>query len=241
MNCSRSTMVLVAFVLMVFAGASAHAQTITATLEGRATDSSGAAVAAANVKALNSSTGLSRSAVTSDSGEYRISLLPVGEYTVTAEHQGFKRDSKRVVLAIGQTATLDFALQAGGVAEQVNVEAADTIAEPTRTEVSSVISQRQIVNLPVNGRQFIDFVLLAPGVTIGDTTSGSTDVIVEPVTKISFAGQNIHYNFVAIDGADNISTASGIQKAGQMKSMVRCTSTSATTRLTPKASSLHRG
>jgi hypothetical protein len=212
MNRSRLIIAFAAFVLGGFLCASAGAQTITATLEGRATDNAGAAVAGANVTAANSSTGLSRSAVTSDSGEYRISLLPVGEYTVTVDHQGFRKDSRKITLVVGQTATLDFALQAGGVAEQVNVEAAETIAEPTRTELSSVISQRQIVNLPVNGRQFIDFVLLAPGVTIGDTTSGSTDVIVEPVTKISFAGQNIHFNFVAIDGADNISTASGIQK-----------------------------
>jgi len=212
MNRSRSMLILATFVLTSFVCASVHAQTITATLEGRVIDSSAAAVGGAKVTAVNSSTALSRSAVTTDSGEYRISLLPVGEYTVTVERQGFKRESTRIILVIGQTATLDFALQAGGVAEQVNVEAAETIAEPTRTEVSSVISQRQIVNLPVNGRQFIDFVLLAPGVTIGDTTSGSTDVIVEPVTKISFAGQNIHFNFVAIDGADNISTASGIQK-----------------------------
>jgi hypothetical protein len=212
MNCSRSGIALTVFVFAGLVCGSANAQTITATLEGRVSDSSGASVVGASVTAANSSTGLSRSVLTSDSGEYRISLLPVGEYTVTVEHQGFRRDSRKVNLAIGQTASLDFALQAGGVAEQVNIEAADTIAEPTRTEVSSVISQQQIVNLPVNGRQFIDFVLLAPGVTIGDTTSGSTDVIVEPVTKISFAGQNIHFNFVAIDGADNISTASGIQK-----------------------------
>jgi len=64
----------------------------------------------------------------------------------------------------------------------------------------------------VNGREFIDFALLSPAVQIGDTTSGSTDVIVEPVTKLSFAGQNIHYNFIAVDGADDISTASGIQR-----------------------------
>ena len=74
------------------------------------------------------------------------------------------------------------------------------------------IDERRIDNLPVNGREFIDFALLAPGVTIGDTTSGSTDVIVEPVTKLSFAGQNIHFNFIAVDGADDISTASGIQR-----------------------------
>ena len=221
MNGTRSIIAPAALVLTMFVCVSAHAQTITATVEGRTTDSSGAAVTGAKVTALNSSTGLSRSVVTSESGEYQISLLPVGEYTVTAERQGFKRDSRKVSLVIGQTATLDFALQAGGVAEQVNVEAEDTIAEPTRTEVSSVISQRQIASLPVNGRQFIDFVLLAPGVTIGDTTSGSTDVIVEPVTKISFAGQNIHFNFVAIDGADNISTASGIQKTTPSQDAVR--------------------
>lgn len=212
MNRSRSLLTLTVSILGLLFCSTARAQTTTASLEGRVTDSSAAAVAGASVIAVNSSTGLSRSAVTSDTGEYRISLLPIGEYTVAVEHQGFRRDSRKIVLAIGQTGSLDFVLQTGGVAEQVDIEAAETIPEPTRTELSSVISQRQIVNLPVNGRQFIDFVLLAPGVTIGDTTSGSTDVIVEPVTKISFAGQNIHFNFVAIDGADNISTASGIQK-----------------------------
>src|SRR5205814_3613831 len=88
-------------------------------------------------------------------------------------------------------------------------------------KVGTVISSNRILNLTVNGRQFIDFVLLAPGVSIGDTTSGSTDVIVEPVTKISFASQNIHYNFVAIDGADNISTASGIQKTTPSQEAVK--------------------
>src|SRR6266571_2249744 len=96
--------------------------------------------------------------------------------------------------------------------EKVEVEATSELAEPTRTQVSTVITERQIVNLPVNGREFIDFALLSPSVAIGNTTSGSTDVIVEPVTKLSFAGQNIHYNFIAVDGADDISTASGIQR-----------------------------
>src|SRR6185369_2787420 len=105
MNRSRLMIAFAAFVLGGFLCASAGAQTITATLEGRATDNAGAAVAGANVTAANASTGLSRSAVTSDSGEYRISLLPVGEYTVTVERQGFRRDSRKVSLAIGQTAT----------------------------------------------------------------------------------------------------------------------------------------
>src|SRR5207245_8605725 len=97
-------------------------------------------------------------------------------------------------------------------AEKVEGGATSELVETTLTEVSTDITQRQIVNLPVNGREFIDFALLSPAVTIGDTTSGNTDVIVEPVTKLSFAGQNIHYNFIAVDGADDISTASGIQR-----------------------------
>src|SRR5262249_39135049 len=145
-------------------------------------------------------------------GDYQITLLPPGDYTVTAEKSGFKKSAKKVHLALGTTGTVDFNLTVGQVTQQVEVQDVGEVAEPTRTMVSSVIDEKKIQDLPVNGRQFIDFALLAPGVTIGDTTSGSTDVIIEPVTKLSFAGQNIHYNFVAIDGADNMSTASGIQK-----------------------------
>jgi hypothetical protein len=153
-----------------------------------------------------------RTAQSSDNGEYTIPALPAGEYTVTAEFSGFGKQSKNVTLQVGQVAELDFTLTPGGVAEKVEVAVASDLVETTRTEVSTVITERQIVNLPVNGREFIDFALLSPAVTIGDTTAGNTDVIVEPVTKLSFAGQNIHYNFIAVDGADDISTASGIQR-----------------------------
>ena len=209
MNRSRFVTGWVTLALLICA---AQAQSITATLEGRVSDSTGAAIVGAKVIATNNSRGFSRSSLTNDQGEYRIPLLPAGEYTVTAEPSGFNKETRKVKLEIGQLGAADFTMQAGRIKEQVTIAAAESVAEPTRTEISSVIDQRQIENLPVNGRQFIDFALLAPGVTIGDTTSGSTDVIIEPVTKISFAGQNIHYNFVAIDGVDNISTASGIQK-----------------------------
>src|SRR5207248_448962 len=122
---------------------------------------------------------------------------------------------------IGASGNVDFNLAVGQIAQEVTVQDVGEVAEPTRTMVSSVIDEQKIENLPVNGRQFIDFALLAPGVTIGDTTSGSTDVIIEPVTKLSFAGQNIHYNFIAIDGADNISTASGVQKTTPSTDAVR--------------------
>jgi len=197
------------------------AQQVTATLSGRIMDSSGAVLPKASVTAVNRSTGYSRSATSSDSGDYQLPALPVGDYSVTAERSGFKKQQQKVTLQIGEAAVLNFSLPVGEVSQQVEVQAASEALEPTRTMVSSVIEERQIESLPVNGRQFIDFALLAPGIAIGDTTSGSTDVIIEPVTKLSFASQNIHYNFIAIDGADNMSTASGIQKTTPSQEAVR--------------------
>ncbi|HEY1272257.1 MAG TPA: carboxypeptidase regulatory-like domain-containing protein, partial [Terriglobales bacterium] len=188
------------------------AQNVTVTVQGRVYDASGAAIPQATVTAANTGTGLSRSTEASSVGDYQIPSLPPGDYTVTAEKTGFRKQAKKIHLDIGAAGNLDFNLPVGEIKEEVTVQDVGELAEPTRTMVSSVIDEQKIDNLPVNGRQFIDFALLAPGVTVGDTTSGSTDVIIEPVTKLSFAGQNIHYNFVAVDGADNMSTASGIQK-----------------------------
>jgi len=190
----------------------AAAQTVNVNIQGRVYDSTGAAIPQATVTAVNTATALSRSATATTMGEYQIALLPPGDYTVTAERQGFQKSAKKIHLDIGAAGNLDFSLSPGQVQTLVVVQDVGEVAEPTRSMVSEVISTQQIENLPVNGRQFIDFALLAPGVTIGDTTSGSTDVIVEPVTKLSFAGQNIHFNFIAVDGADDISTASGIQR-----------------------------
>jgi hypothetical protein len=190
----------------------AGAQAVHATLSGRITDTSGGSVANAAVSVTSTSTGFSRTVQSLESGSFTVPALPAGEYNVTATFAGFGKQTKTVVLQVGQVAELDFTLTPGNVEEKVEVGATVDLAEPTRTEVSTVITQRQIIDLPVNGREFIDFALLSPAVTIGDTTSGNTDVIVEPVTKLSFAGQNIHFNFIAVDGADDISTASGIQR-----------------------------
>jgi Carboxypeptidase regulatory-like domain len=197
------------------------AQVVTVSVQGRIYDSTGAAISGADVSAVNAATGFSRSVAAGATGDYQITLLPPGDYTVTAEKAGFQKSAKKIHLDIGATGNLEFTLSPGQVIAQVEVQDVGELAEPTRTMVSSVINEQQIRDLPVNGRQFIDFALLAPGVKIGDTTSGSTDVIIEPVTKLSFAGQNIHYNFIAVDGADNISTASGVQKYTPSQEAVR--------------------
>ena len=214
MSRTKSVCVFLSFFFALILGfyPTARGQAITATLSGRVADTSGGSVSKAKVTVASAATGFSRTVQSSDAGEYSVPSLPAGEYAVTVEFAGFGKQTKNVVLQVGQAAELDFTLTPGSVAEKVEVAATSELVEPTRTEVSTVITERQIVNLPVNGREFIDFALLSPAVAIGDTTSGSTDVIVEPVTKLSFAGQNIHYNFIAVDGADDISTASGIQR-----------------------------
>ena len=183
-------------VVMLMACLPVMAQVVTVTVQGRVYDSSGAAISQATVTAVNAATGLNRTTTANAIGDYQVPLLPPGDYTVTAEKTGFQKSAKKIHLDIGAAGSLDFSLSPGQVIAQVEVQDIGELAEPTRTMVSSVIDEQKIENLPVNGRQFIDFALLAPGVTVGDTTSGSTDVIIEPVTKLSFAGQNIHYNFV---------------------------------------------
>jgi hypothetical protein len=208
----RTLSYVVGVILVATAVLPLHAQVVTVTIQGRVYDTTGAAISQATVSAVNAATGFSRSIAATATGDYQIATLPVGDYTVTAEKAGFKKQAKKIHLDIGAAGNLDFDLAVGQITQEVTVQDVGEVAEPTRTMVSSVIDEQKIENLPVNGRQFIDFALLAPGVKIGDTTSGSTDVIIEPVTKLSFAGQNIHYNFIAVDGADNISTASGTQK-----------------------------
>src|ERR1700747_1101571 len=212
MNLFRSFACFAVLVCLFSNASPARGQAVTASLQGQVLDASGAGVPKAKVSAVNTETGFSRSTETDSSGEYSLPAIPPGRYAVSAQLAGFKTDTGEITLQVGQVASLNFTLAVGAVSEKVEVQAQSEVTEPTRTQISDVITQSQIRNLPVNGREFINFALLAPGVQIGDTTSGSTDVIVEPVTKISFAGQNIHFNFIAVDGADDISTASGIQR-----------------------------
>ena len=146
------------------------AQQVMVSVGGRVSDTTGAVVPNATVKAVNTQTGFSRNTTSSTTGDYQLTAMPVGDYRISAEAQGLKRMVRSVHLDIGANATIDFALPPGQVTQEINVEAQPEAVEPTRSMVSEVIAEREIETLPVNGRQFIDFALLAPGVTIGDTT-----------------------------------------------------------------------
>jgi outer membrane receptor protein involved in Fe transport len=186
------------FLVLCLLPLGAFAQSSNGSISGSITDESGGALPGVTVTATNTDTHATRSAVSNSVGYYEIPLLPPATYSVVSDLAGFQQIKyDKVVVNIGSDVTLNLKLRPG-VAETVTVTAAAPIIETTKSEVSSVVNDKAIANLPVNGRNFIDFVLTTPGV-VRDPRAGD----------ISFAGQRGTLNSVVVDGADNNNTFFG--------------------------------
>lgn len=184
-----------------------------AQLNGTVVDSSGRAVVKANVNLRNMDTNLTHSTVTNEAGYYVAPNLPPGRYELSVEFGGFgKYTQTGLMLSVGQAATVDVTLKVAAAGEVVTVTTEVPPVEPTRSETSQVIDSVQIQGLPTNGRQFVDFALLTPGVATGRTSIQSTFTETE-VTRISFGGMRDLSNAVTVDGADYINEATGSQRA----------------------------
>jgi outer membrane receptor protein involved in Fe transport len=195
---------LVVLSLVLFRGSIAAAQSATGAIEGVIVDPSGAALPGVTVTLTQTATGAERRAITDESGLFRAPILPVGVYTLAAELSGFSpRRQEAITLTVGQTLTLRIEMALSNVAETVNVSGQTPIVETSRSSASSTVNEIAVQNLPVNGRNFIDFALLTPGVT-RDVRTGD----------ISFAGQRGTLNSLVVDGADNNNTFFG-QTAGR--------------------------
>lgn len=198
----RGAVIVATVLVMSFAGALVgfgQSQASTAAIEGTLTDASGGILPGVTITVRSPQTGLTRPIVTDEKGYYRVSLLPVGEYEVTAQMSGFatlRRGDIR--LTIGQLLTLDLKMSVSGASTEVTVTGEVPVVETNRTQVSTTVEEKAVTNLPVNGRNFIDFVLLTPGVT-RDPRGGD----------ISFGGQRGTLNSLQIDGADNNNTFFG--------------------------------
>jgi hypothetical protein len=143
----------------------AVAQENTATITGQALDSSGAAVPGVRVVARNLQTGIQRTTLTAETGDYTIPLLPIGTYEITADKDGFKKYVRTgVVLAVDQRARVDVQLQVGAATESVQVTAELPLTQTETSSVGSVIDNQKVVEMPLNGRQFYSLALLVPGV-----------------------------------------------------------------------------
>jgi len=183
-----------------------------AQLNGVVRDESGGSVPKSAITLREVETNRTYTTTSNDNGLYVIANLPPGRYELTTEAPGFGRSMQTgIELTVGQVATIDVVVKIASTAEKIVVTTETPPVEPTRTEVSSVISSNQIESLPISGRLFTDFALLTPGVTTGRTSLQSTITEAE-VTRISFGGMRDLSNMVTVDGADTVNTATGSQR-----------------------------
>jgi hypothetical protein len=195
----------------------------TAQLSGLVTDPTGAVVIGAAITVHSIETGVTRTARSTDTG-YILTGLPPGIYEVSVEAPGFTRlRQPRIELTVGQQATLNFMLQVAAATEEVLVSAETLVVEPMRMDLSHVIEERQIENLPINGRQFLDFVLLTPNVNTGRRNVGLNTRPGEPFeVNITFGGvDELSSSLIAIDGANNMNRIFGKSRSTPSQDAVR--------------------
>lgn len=133
--------------------------------EGTVTDQNGAVIASATVKATSKATSAERTATTDSNGYYRIAGITPGVYTGRIEAKGFStRVHEEVTLNAGSTLTINATLKPGGASETVIINAGEVpLVETSKTEVAGIVSNREIDNLPLNGRSFSGLAILIPG------------------------------------------------------------------------------
>ena len=152
-------------VLLISAGAPSSSAQVSATLSGVVTDQSGAAVSGAAVTAQNLDTSLSRSTITNSSGRYQLFALPVGRYEVQVRKDGFAEGIRTgILLLVGQDASADLSLRLGAVSEQLKVTGDVDLVNVTTQDVSGLVGERQVKDLPLNGRSYDLLLTLNPGV-----------------------------------------------------------------------------
>ena len=167
-----------------------------ATVLGTVTDSAGAVVPNASVQVKNVATGQAQQVTTDGQGRYTVADLPVGNYEAQASAQGFQTTVRRgITLTVGAQAVVDFSLSVGQAQQTITVEGQVSQVDTVSTTVSSYVEQKQINDLPLNGRNFTDLVSLVPGVSSG--------------SQIGNGGANLLY------GVENNFSVSGARSEGQ--------------------------
>jgi hypothetical protein len=160
---SKRICVFLVLVAALLATSSALAQS-TATVQGTVTDSKGAVLPNATVIVKNRATSSERTTQTDGNGNYQVAALPVGVYSIEVQLQGFKTGlADQVTLEVAKTVVQNFQMDVGQITEQVLVSSDVPVIETSTTSVGTVINQRTVQEIPLNGRHFVDLGLLIPG------------------------------------------------------------------------------
>jgi len=215
--------VLKYLVLALFATTMAMAQIgATAQLTGVVSDPSGKPIAGEAISVRNQESGQARTAQTSADGRYEALDLVPGRYEVAADAAGFAPIRIPIELTVNQQGVLNLQFQIAIQNQQITVTSAQETVEPTRTDLSQVIEEHQIDNLPINGRQYLDFVLLTPNVTQGRTNVSNPSSPGEPgQVDLSFAGLHESTSMILVDGANNMNRVFGRSRSTPSEEAVR--------------------
>ena len=143
------------------------AQTQTGTISGTATDSSGAALVGASIQVTNVGTNVLQTTVTDSQGRYNVAELPIGNYDLQASMTGFQTVvHKGITLTVGAQPLVDFSLPVGQATQTITVEGQVSQVETQTATVSTLVSEQQVSQLPLNGRNYTQLLELAPGVQV---------------------------------------------------------------------------
>jgi hypothetical protein len=207
MNATRKLYVIVSLlgVLALFLCASlpARAQRVSAALRGAVTDEQGAVVAGAEVTVSNPSANFTRTVTTGSDGVYTYPDLPIGAYTLRVSHPGFKiAEETGIVLHTADSLVFNVSLKIGAVSEQVTVEANGLQVDTTSGDLTGLVQGAQVAELPLNGRNFMQLVLMVPGVVPGEGFSAQAKGL-KGGSDISISGGAVNANLWLVDGAHN--------------------------------------
>ena len=176
-------------------------------ITGHISDQSSASVPNATITITNVSTNAERTAVSTSAGDYSFPSVPPGVYNVKAEHTGFKLvTSRNVEVQVQQSVRLDFTLEVGQVNESVSVSGVADLLQADNSTVGTVIENKGIAELPLNGRQYLNLVALSPNTNTLSPSSGqagSRQGGDRASQSISAAGQRIMYDYFTLDGVNN--------------------------------------
>ncbi|MGB8581998.1 MAG: TonB-dependent receptor [Candidatus Sulfotelmatobacter sp.] len=201
---------LTLFLIALLTSLNAAGQQITGSIRGTVTDPSGAIVRAATVTAKQIETGLTRVAITDHQGEYVLVELPIGHYQLEAQAKGFQKYLQQgISLDVNETATVSIRLKLGSETQQVEVSANATLVQSTVSSLGQTVREQEILDLPLDGRNFSQLGLLQPGVV--PLTPGLLEAGGPARQNQAYAvdGQRPESNNFMIDGADNDSSVDG--------------------------------
>ena len=197
-------LVCVTLVALLCSASAAWGQEVTATITGTATDPSGAAIVGARVTAKSVERGITYAAVTNESGIYRISQLPVGNYDLRVEKDGFQTSAyPAFTLILNQVAVIDVQMKVGQVSETVEVTGSAPILKTEATQVDTVIDSATNEALPLATRNYVELTLLSPGAVHPDPSSFNNGDNVSSGARPFINGNREQSNNFLLDGMDN--------------------------------------